>query len=95
MIMSPHVFLLALGTIQALMRDARMREQAHAIQKEVGMLLKDVKLLAVRIGDLRKHFEKTSEDISEIEKPMARITGRAERIEKAELASTDTPKALS
>src|SRR6185312_2567645 len=25
MIMSPHVFLLALGTIQALMRDARMR----------------------------------------------------------------------
>jgi len=93
MVMSPHVFLLALGTIQALMRDARMREQAHAIQKEVGMLLKDVKLLATRVGDLRKHFEKTSEDISEIEKPMGRISSRAERIEKAELGQ-DAPTQL-
>ncbi|RYI02488.1 MAG: DNA recombination protein RmuC, partial [Acetobacteraceae bacterium] len=73
MIMSPHVFLLALGTIQALMRDARMREQAHAIQKEVGLLLKDVQLLSGRIADLRTHFEKTSKDIGEIEKPMGRI----------------------
>ena len=96
MIMSPHVFLLALGTIQALMRDARMREQAHAIQREVGMLLKDIKLLADRVGDLRTHFEKTSKDIGEIEKPMGRIASRAERIEKAELgqeSSAQLPKA--
>jgi len=92
MIMSPHVFLLALGTIQALMRDARMREQAHAIQKEVGMLLKDVQLLTGRIADLRTHFERTSKDIGEIEKPMGRIASRAERIEKADLG--EAPAAL-
>jgi DNA recombination protein RmuC len=92
MIMSPHVFLLALGTIQALMRDARMREQAHAIQKEVGLLLKDVQLLTGRIADLRTHFERTSKDIGEIEKPMGRIAARAERIEKADLG--DAPASL-
>lgn len=94
MIMSPHVFLLALGTIQALMRDARMREQAHAIQKEVGLLLKDVKLLAERVGDLRGHFERTAKDIGEIEKPMGRITARADRIERAEIAAPAPRPAL-
>jgi DNA recombination protein RmuC len=93
MIMSPHVFLLALSTIQALMRDARMREQAHAIQKEVELLLKDVTLLSSRIADLRAHFERTSKDIGEIEKPMSRIAARAERIGRAEIGA-DQPPAL-
>lgn len=91
MIMSPHVFLLALGTLQALMRDARMREQAHAIQTEVAMLLKDVKLLAARVGDLRSHFERTAKDIGEIEKPMGRVATRAERIERAEIGGPPPP----
>ena len=91
MIMSPHVFLLALGTLQALMRDARMREQAHAIQTEVAMLLKDVKLLAARVGDLRSHFERTAKDIGEIEKPMGRVATRAERIERAEIGGAPPP----
>ena len=39
-IVSPHVFMLVIGTIQGLMRDAKMREQAHAIQAAVGALLK-------------------------------------------------------
>jgi DNA recombination protein RmuC len=91
-IVSPHVFMLAINTIQTLMRDARMREQAHEIQKEVGALLKDVKLLADRMGDLRSHFERTSKDIGEIEKPLGRIVQRAGRIEQAELAPPATTK---
>lgn len=90
MIMSPHVFLLALATIQALTRDAKMREQAYEIQKEVGTLLKDVKLLGERVADLRVHFERTSKDIGEIEKPMGRIVNRAGRIEAVELAPPET-----
>jgi DNA recombination protein RmuC len=95
MIMSPHVFLLALGTIQALMRNAKMREQAHEIQKEVGALLKDVKLLAERMIDLRTHFERTSKDIGEIEKPMGRIVNRAGRIEAVDLAPPEEAPALA
>ena len=41
-IVSPHILWLAINTIRTLMRDAKMREQASAIQKEVGLLLKDV-----------------------------------------------------
>jgi DNA recombination protein RmuC len=90
---SPHVFMLIVSTLQSLMRDAKMREHVHAIQKEIGVLLKDIHLLSDRVGDLRTHFEKTSKDIGEIEKPMARITVRAERIERAEIGN-ETPPAL-
>ncbi|HUE64806.1 MAG TPA: DNA recombination protein RmuC [Rhizomicrobium sp.] len=92
---SPHVFMLVVTTLLGLMRDAKMREQAQEIQREVGLLLKDVRLLAERVGELRTHFDRTSKDIGEIEKPMTRITGRAERIEKVELAPPDDTKSLT
>jgi DNA recombination protein RmuC len=94
-IVSPHILMLAVNTIQTLMRDSKMREQAHEIQKEVGALLKDVKLLGDRVRDLRKHFDKTSEDIGEIEKPMSRIAARAGRIESVDLAPPDVAPSLA
>ena len=77
-IVSPHVFMLAINTIQTLMRDAKMREQAHQIQKEVALLLVDVNRLSDRIGDLRTHFDRTNKDIGEIETSMKKITSRAD-----------------
>ncbi len=91
-IVSPHILWLAVNTIRTLMRDAKMREQASEIQKEVALLLKDVKLLAERLIDLRTHFERTSKDIGEIEKPMGRIVSRAGRIEAVELSQPDAEK---
>jgi DNA recombination protein RmuC len=93
-IVSPHILWLAVNTIRTLMRDAKMREQAGEIQKEVGLLLKDVKLLAERLIDLRTHFERTSKDIGEIEKPMGRIVSRAGRIEAVELSAPDAEKPI-
>ena len=60
-IMSPHVLMLAINTIQTLMKDAKMREQAYEIQKEVGVLLQDVKRLGERVGNLRQHFDRTEQ----------------------------------
>jgi DNA recombination protein RmuC len=91
-IVSPHILWLAVNTIRTLMRDAKMREQASEIQKEVALLLKDVKLLAERVGDLRSHFERTSKDLGEIEKPMGRVVARAGRIEAVELSQPDAEK---
>jgi DNA recombination protein RmuC len=88
-IVSPHVFMLAINTIQTLMRDAKMREQAHKIQAAVVELLQDVKRLGERIGNLRGHFDRTNKDIGEIEISMKRIEGRAGRIEQVELALPD------
>ena len=72
-IVCPHVFMLAINTIQTLMRDAKMREQAHRIQKEVALLLVDVNRLSDRIGNLRNHFDRTNKDIGEIETSMKKI----------------------
>jgi DNA recombination protein RmuC len=94
-IVSPHILMLAINTIQTLTRDARMREQAHEIQKEVGALMKDVKLLAERVVELRTHFERTSKDIAEIEKPMGRILSRAVRIEAVDLTPPDAAPSLA
>jgi len=91
-IVSPHVFMLVIGTIQGLMRDAKMREQAHAIQAAVGALLQDVKRMGERVGNLRSHFETTSKDINQIEISMRGIDRHAERIAQVELG--DKPDAL-
>ena len=88
-IMSPHVLMLAISTIQMLMRNAKMREQAFEIQKEVGALLLDVKRLGDRVGDLRKHFDTTSKDIGLIETSMRGIERHADRIGQAKLGQND------
>lgn len=85
-IVSPHVFMLAINTIQSLLRDAKMREQAGKIQSAVVELLQDVKRLGDRVGNLRTHFERTNKDIADIETSMKRIESRALRIEQVELA---------
>lgn len=91
-VVSPHVFMLVIGTIQGLMRDAKMREQAHAIQSAVGALLQDVRRLGDRIGKLRDHFDTTNKDINNIEISMRGIDRHAERIAQVELG--DRPDAL-
>ena len=88
-IVSPHILWLAVNTIRTLMRDAKMREQASRIQKEVGELLVDVKRLAERVGDLRKHFETTSKDIALIETSAGKIVSRGEKIEAVELSQPE------
>jgi DNA recombination protein RmuC len=89
-IMSPHVLMLAINTIQTLMKNAKMREQAYEIQKEVGLLLQDVKRLGERVGNLRAHFDRTSKDIGEIETSMKGIDRHAERIGEVKLSPPDT-----
>jgi len=84
-VVSPHIFMLVIGTIQSLMRDAKMREQAHAIQAEVGALLDDVRRLGDRILDLRKHFDTTNKDIGQIEISLRGIDRHAERIAQVDL----------
>jgi len=90
-IVSPHVFMLVIGTIQGLMRDAKMREQAHAIQAAVGALLQDVKRMGERVGKLRDHFETTSKDIGQIEISMRGIDRHAERIARWNWAKSRSP----
>jgi DNA recombination protein RmuC len=93
-VVSPHVFMLVIGTIQGLMRDARMREQADLIRKEVGTMMKDVRLLGDRVEKLQRHLGQADVDIKDILVSRDKVVSRAEKIEKVELAPADAPKAL-
>ena len=93
-VVSPNILMLAISTIQTVMKDARMREQADLIRKEVGILLNDVRLLADRVGKLQTHFNQADADIKNILISTGKITTRAEKIEKVELTPAETPKAL-
>ena len=93
-VVSPNILMLAINTIQTVMKDARMREQADLIRKEVGALLNDVRLLGDRVGKLQSHFNQADADIKNILVSTAKITGRAEKIEKVDLTPSEGPKAL-
>ena len=94
-VVSPNILMLAINTIQTVMKDARMREQADLIRQEVGVLLNDVRLLSERVSKLQSHFNQADADIKNILISTGKITGRAERIEKVELAPPEAIKSLS
>jgi DNA recombination protein RmuC len=91
-VVSPNILMLAINTIQTVMKDARMREQASLIQKEVGTLLNDVRLLGDRVGKLQTHFNQADADIKNILVSTGKIVGRAEKIENVEITPGDVPQ---
>ena len=84
-IVSPTTLMATLNTVRAVLKDAQMREQAHIIQKEVGMLLTDVDRLQKRVADLKKHFSQAEEDIRKIDTSADKIGRRSERIETLQI----------
>ena len=80
-IVSPSLLMLSIQVIQALLRDVRMREQAHLIQKEVRDLLTDVGRLDERVQRLQTHFIQTNKDIGEILTSTGKVIKRSERID--------------
>ena len=82
---SPNILMLAINTIQTVMKDARMREQADLIRKEVGTLLNDVRLISDRVGKLQSHLGQADDDIESILISTGKVASRAERIERVEL----------
>ena len=92
MIVSPTTFMATLHTMRAVMKDAAMREQAHIIQREVGLMAKDVTLLDDRVAKLQTHFTQTGEDMRKIRISTEKITKRADKIEALEM---DEKPALS
>ncbi|HWY60719.1 MAG TPA: DNA recombination protein RmuC [Rhizomicrobium sp.] len=86
MVVSPNILMLAINTIQTVMKDARMREQADMIRKEVGVLVGDVRRLGERVAKLQSHFNQAEGDIRDITVSTEKIVSRGERIERVELA---------
>jgi DNA recombination protein RmuC len=80
-IVSPTTAMATLNTMRAVMKDARMRAEAHRIRRELGLLTKDVARLLERVGSLDKHFDQAHEDIRRIKISAEKAGNRAERLE--------------
>ena len=85
-IVSPTLMMMAISVAQAILRDARMRDEAHQIQAEVGKLMNDVRLLVERAGKLETHFRQAQEDLAGVGAASARVARRSERIESMDFS---------
>lgn len=92
-IVSPSLLMLSVQVVQTIMKDARMREQAHFIQSEVAKLMEDFERMDTRVRALQKHFYKVGEDIEGILTSSSKIIKRANRIEAFELKEKDSVSA--
>jgi DNA recombination protein RmuC len=86
-IVSPTLMMMAISVAQAILRDSRMRDEAHAIQAEVGKLMNDVRLLVERSGKLEMHFRQAQDDVHGLGAAGARIARRAERIDTMDFSA--------
>lgn len=84
-IVSPSLLMLSIQVIQSVLKDARMREQAHLIQGEVVRLMDDVARLDERVRKLQTHFSQASRDIDDILISSSKVTRRGAKIEALEL----------
>ena len=84
-IVSPTTLMALLNTVRAVLKDARMREQADLIQQEVAKMLTDVKRLGTRVEKLQTHFGQAEKDLKDIDISTTKILKQATRIENVEL----------
>jgi DNA recombination protein RmuC len=83
-ICAPNMLMLAVQTMQAILKDVKMREQAHLIQREVTRLMEDMGRLHERVLDLQRHFGQANQDIEKILTSSERIASRGHKIENLE-----------
>ncbi|GCA48360.1 MULTISPECIES: DNA recombination protein RmuC [Sinorhizobium] len=91
-IVSPSLLLLSIQVIQAILKDARMREQAHLIQGEVVRLMEDLSRLDERVRKLQGHFAMTQKDVEDILISSDKLTRRGAKIEALELQAEGDPR---
>ena len=88
-IVSPSLLMLSIQVIQAVLKDARMREQAHLIQGEVIRLMEDLNRLDDRVRKLQGHFAQTEKDIDLILTSTEKLTKRGARIEALDFSAPE------
>jgi len=89
-IVSPSLLMLSIQVIQAVLKDQRMREQAHLIQGEVIRLMEDLVRLDDRVQKLQGHFSAAQRDVEQIATSTDKISKRGQRIEAMEFAAAPT-----
>lgn len=82
---SPSLLMLSIQVIQSVLKDQRMREQAHLIQGEVALLMEDLTRLDDRTRKLQGHFLAAQRDVEQIVTSSEKLTRRGAKIGALEL----------
>lgn len=88
-IVSPTTCMATLNTMRAILKDARMREQAGEIRKTLSLLHRDVELVVARVGKLDTHFRQAREDLEGIGTAAERAGKRAARLDNFDFEESD------
>ena len=80
-IVSPTTCMATLNTMRAVLKDARMREQAGAIRATLRQLNRDVELVVERVEKLSTHFHQARADLDGISTAAERAGKRAARLD--------------
>jgi DNA recombination protein RmuC len=99
-IVSPTTCMATLNTMRAILKDARMREQAGEIRKALRLLHRDVEIITEKAGKLETHLRQAGDDVAGVLTAATRAGKRADRLDNfdfEELAPDqgDTPSLLS
>lgn len=85
-IVSPSLLMLSVQVIQSVLKDQRMREQAHLIQGEVALLMDDVRRLDERTRKLQAHFGLAQKDVEMMLTSSEKVLARGVKIESLDFA---------
>ena len=84
-IVSPSLLLLSIQVVNGLMKDARLREEAHRIQAEVRLFGQDLGRLDERVRKLKAHFDQAAGDIDQILISTGKLSRHGAKIESLDL----------
>lgn len=87
-IVAPNILMLAVSTVQAVIKDVKMRDQADLIQRELGMLLADVTRLVERAAEVDRHFNLAGKSLEKMTGSAEKVARRGERLRTLDLDET-------
>jgi len=94
-IVSPTTCMATLNTMRAVLKDARMQEQASAIRRTLGQVHRDVELVVERVEKLNTHFRQARADLDGIGVAAERAGKRAARLESFEFEVEEAPPRIA
>ena len=92
-IVSPTTCMATLHTMRAILKDARMQEQAGEIRKTLSLVNKDVKLIVERAGKLDTHFSAALKDLEGINIAAGRAGKRSEKLDNFDFEELESERA--
>jgi DNA recombination protein RmuC len=93
-IVSPTTLWATLNTLRAVLRDVRLREDAHALQAALQGLIGDLERLNQRVLNLQRHFDQATDDVRQVLISCEKAMTRAGRLDLSRFVAHEGEAAI-